>query len=385
MVATIKKPDFRRNDVATSRLDAAIASRDERPMPDADDYQGGERPDANKRFILLTGDDLRQLPALEWCVHGVLPATGVVALYGASGSGKSFLALDLAAHIPDGTDWFGRRVKQHPTVMLALEGEGGIRGRADAWERAHDRKLPDGLRLVLQNFNLVGDVPELAAAILAAVGPGAVVFIDTLNRAAPLADENSSRDMGEILAAAKALQRLTAGLIILVHHCGKDAARGLRGHSSLFAAMDAAVEVVRDGTRREWKVAKSKDGADGAAFPFRLDLVELEPDEEGDPVTSCVIRPDETPQDATRSRLPRGGNQKVVLEALSDLLRKSATTGKARAPAHRPCVETEAAVEAISSRLTCEPLRRKERTRQALTGLISSGVVMSGEGWLWLP
>jgi putative DNA primase/helicase len=112
--------------------------------------------------------------------------------------------------------------------------------------------------MMLQPFKLTDgqDVLDLAAVVPA----GAVVVVDTLNRAAPTADENSSRDMGEILEAAKTLQTLTRGLVVLVHHTGKNAAAGLRGHSSLFAAMDAAIEVSREGDRREWKVAKSKDG-----------------------------------------------------------------------------------------------------------------------------
>lgn len=75
----------------------------------------------------------------------------------------------------------------------------------------------------------------------------------------------------------------------------------------------------------------------------------------------------------------------MVLDALGELLRKSAAFGKAGALPQRPCVQTEAAVEAIAPRLPCEPLRQKERTRQALTGLLASGVLMSREGWLWLP
>ena len=102
---------------------------------------------------------------------------------------------------------------------------------------------------VVQSFNLTTaqDLADMAA----------VVFIDTLNRAAPTADENSSRDMGEILEAAKRLQSKTGGLVMLVHHTGKDASKGLRGHSSLFAAIDSAVDVRRDGDSREWKVAKA--------------------------------------------------------------------------------------------------------------------------------
>jgi phage/plasmid primase-like uncharacterized protein len=339
-----------------------------------------------QRFRLLNSSDLHALPPLAWCVRGVLPAHGLASVYGPSGSGKSFLVLDAAAAIAGGAEWFGYRVKPAPVVYCALEGEAGFRVRVAAWEQAKGRRLPAGLRLVLQSFKLTDpqDVADMAAAVLTA-GAGAVVILDTLNRAAPEADENASADMGRILEAAKALQRLTGGLVLVVHHTGKDATRGLRGHSSLFAALDAAVEVTREGDRREWKVAKAKDGQDGAGHPFRLEVVDLGEDDEGETVTSCVIAPDESPQDVTRSRLPKGGNQKVVLDALGELLRKSATFGRAGAPPVRPCVQLESAVEAIAKRLTCEPKRQKERVRQALTGLTASGVVTCREGWLWLP
>lgn len=364
---------------------------------DANDYGQREGLDAlevllskargpAQRFRLLGSEELRGLPPLAWWVRGVLPAQGLASIYGPSASGKSFLALDLTATGADGGAWFGYRVKPRPVVYCALEGEAGFRLRVAAWEHANGRTLPAGLRLVLQPFKLTEpqDVTDLAAAVLTA-GRGAVVVLDTLNRAAPEADENASSDMGCILEAAKHLQRLTDGLVVLVHHTGKDATKGLRGHSSLFAALDAAVEVTREGERREWKVAKAKDGQDGAGHPFALDVVDLGTDDEGEAVTSCVVVPDEAPQDKTRSRLPKGGNQKVVLDALGDLLRKSATFGKAGAPPQRPCIEQEAAVDGIAPRLVVESHRRKERTWQALRGLAGNGVVVSRDGWLWLP
>lgn len=339
-----------------------------------------------QRFRLLGSADLHKLPPLAWRVRGVLPAQGLAGVYGPSGSGKSFLVLDAAAAIAEGAGWFGYRVKPAPVVYCALEGEAGFRLRVAAWEQAKGRTLPAGLRLVLQPFKLteLQDIDDLAAAVRTA-GAGAVTILDTLNRAAPDSDENASADMGRIIEAAKALQRMTDGLVVVVHHTGKDATKGLRGHSSLFAALDATLEVTREGDRREWKVGKAKDGQDGARHPFRLEVVDLGEDDDGETVTSCAVMPDDSPQDMTRSRLPRGGNQKVVLDALGELLRKSPAFGRAGAPPARPCAETESAVEAIALRLTCEPLRRKERTRQALTGLVASGVLTCREGWLWLP
>jgi hypothetical protein len=344
-----------------------------------------EPPKPEPRFKLWNSSELRSLPPQSWRVRGVLPSHGVCAVFGASGSGKSFLTLDMAAAIAEGGAWFGYRVKPAPVAYAVLEGEGGFRLRVAAWEQANARPLPDALRLVLQGFKLTEaqDVRDLAAAVLA-LGAGAVTIVDTLNRAAPGADENSSQDMGAIIEGAKELQRLTAGLVVLVHHSGKDAARGMRGHSSLIAALDAAIEVTRTDDRREWKVTKAKDGEDGNAHAFRLEVVELGEDEDGEGVTSCVVKEDATPEGATRSRVPKGGNQRIAYDALCELLKKSHTFGRAGAPAYRPCVELEPSVEAIAPRLMCEPVRKKERTRQALTGLVATGVLCCREGWLWM-
>ena len=204
------------------------------------------------RFKLLNSADLHALPPLAWRVRGVLPAQGIASVYGPSASGKSFLVLDMAAAIAEGRNWFGYRVVTCPVGYVCLEGAAGLRLRVEAWEQHHGRTLPAGLRLVLQSFKLTEpqDVADLAAAVLSA-GAGAVTFIDTLNASAPGIDENASRDMGLVLEAAKCLQAMTGGLVTAIHHSGKDATRGLRGHSSLFAALDAAVEVSRDGDRRE--------------------------------------------------------------------------------------------------------------------------------------
>ena len=81
--------------------------------------------------------------------------------------------------------------------------------------------------------------------------------------------------MGRIISNAQLLQRETNGLVVLIHHTGKDASRGARGHSSLFASLDAAIEVKRTRRGREWHRAKVKDGEDGVTTPFRLEQLSL--------------------------------------------------------------------------------------------------------------
>jgi hypothetical protein len=250
---------------------------------------------------LKTARELVNEYGLEWRVKGVLPSRGLAQIYGESRAGKSFLVLDLAAAIVEGRSWFDRRVAQAPVVYVGLEGESGLRQRVQAWEAHHQRPLPPTLRFFLgEPFDIRRDVSDLAAI----VEPGSVVFIDTQNRAAPDADENSSRDMGAILQGAKLLHVRTSGLVVLVTHKAKHAepGKGPRGHSSQLAAMDAVLEVTRSSNNlRSWRVEKAKDAEDGGVHGFRLDVVSLGIDADGDEVSSCVVVPTQDAHDAAAS------------------------------------------------------------------------------------
>lgn len=338
------------------------------------------------RYRLQSADDLLNAPPLRWLVRGVLPATGFAAVYGPSGSGKSFLALDLCAAIADGSEWFGRRVTAAPVAYVCLEGEAGLSKRAKAWSVRNRRGLPDRLRFITQPLDLrqSADIADLSAAVVAAGGRGGLLVIDTLNRAAPGADENTSTDMGELIEASKELQRRIGGVVLLVHHTGKDGTKGLRGHSSLYAALDAAIEVSRTDNHREWSIAKSKDDADGERNAFILRMVELGDDEDGEPVTSCVIDVDDSPAVAARP-MPRGKTQGVVYAVLKALLRESKDFGKAGAPVGRPCVEVETVVPIIAERLLCRPDQRQFQVRRALTAMTGEGeIYQTAQGWLWV-
>lgn len=339
------------------------------------------------RFSLMMGADIAALRPLPWAIRGVLPAEGVAAVYGATASGKSFAVLDMGQAIAAGGDWFGHAVKEaRPVVYCALEGEGGISGRV----KAHQCRYGDSganMRYLLQPFNLLNpaEVEALGAAVLAAGCGNGVVILDTLNRAAPGADENDSKAMGQIIAGAKALQSRCGGLVLLVHHTGKDTSKGLRGHSSLLAALDAAIEVRRDGERREWLLTKSKDGEDGAAHPFRLEQVAIGTDQDGEPLTSCVVVPDQGGVFSKPPMLPKSGHQRAIYDALRTLLPFAADRGLGGAPADTPCLAIEAAIEATRAKLICEPKRQTERARIAISGLVDRGLICHGEGYLWLP
>lgn len=254
------------------------------PVPSPQAYSG------QTAFRLLDRAAIMAQPQLRWRVKGIYPESGIAAIYGASGSGKSFLAKDLAICIAKGARWFGHRVSASAVTYIMLEAEAGLRNRVQAWEDHNKQQIPPTFLAMAQPFELADD--EQVEQLGAVLPQGGVTIIDTLNRAAPGLDENSSQDMGRILADMKRLQAITNGLVIIVHHTGKDASKGLRGHSSLHAGLDGAIEVERVAASRFWSAAKVKDGEDGKRVAFKLHVIDLGKDADGDPMTSCAVGPD---------------------------------------------------------------------------------------------
>ena len=340
------------------------------------------------RFPILSADDLAGMPPAGYAIKHVFPSVGIAAIYGPSSSGKTFLALDMASRCVDGLPWFHYRTRPRPVVYIGLEGIGGLAQRVQAYRIANGDDAGRRVRFITGPLHIMNpqDADELAKSIREAGADNGTTIVDTMNAASPGADENSSADMGRIIAGAKRLQAAVGGLVVLIHHTGKDASRGLRGHSSLLAALDAAIEVTRIDDRREWTIAKAKDGTDGQSHPFKLIVVELGEDEDGEPLTSCVVAPVEAADAAVKRALPPpGGNQRLAYVAISTALKDGRNYGMGKAPPTRPCIELEKAIDAAAACLPCEPKRRRERAQQAITALVSRGSLAHNEGWLWLP
>lgn len=277
------------------------------------------------RYQLQSAADLMNKPPMKWLIRDVLPATGLAALYGPPGSGKSFLLLDMCIALARGTPWFGHFVQAPtPVVYVILEGQNGFGQRLKAWSAEYGAPIPEQLRFLMQPFNLRErtDVDDLCKAVLSYGGQDGVIVIDTLSRATLGTDENSAIDMGELIAACAQIQQKTNGMVVVVHHTGKTEGKGLRGHSSLNGAVDCAIETLRASDYREWTLTKSRDSADGLRNCFKLKLVEIEPDESGHVLTSYVVEPMDGPALMPKKKLP------APLQAIKPILEElSKTTG----------------------------------------------------------
>lgn len=303
----------------------APASPDE--FPTAEQIDAAEQA-APLKYEFKPLGVLRQGRKLSWIVKGVLPKAQLAALYGASGSGKTFFALDLAMSIARGLDWRGHRVKQTNVAYVVAEGADGFLLRAGAYAQHHGIEDIDAvpMRAITSAPNLrdTKDVRELIRGIKAFGGVGLVV-VDTLAQTTPGANENASEDMSPAIANCQAIHAATGAMVLLVHHSGKDAARGMRGWSGMRGALDAEIEVARGLTGRVATLTKAKDGADGAEWGFELEVVQMGVDEDLDPVTSCVVVEREVNKAKTVGR--KLGAVEALVNAVIQEFAEAQTTG----------------------------------------------------------
>ena len=266
--------------------------------PDSHDSHGSRN---GSRFHLLPADDLDKLPPLRWLIDKEIPAESFMVLYGPTGSGKSFVALDYALRIAQGA----------PVVYVAAEGAHGYAARKLAWCRHH--KLPAGKLFfiaVAPNLLDTADVAEIVAAV-AEVQP-VLIVVDTLARTMIGGDENTQRDMGLFVAACDRLRLATAGTVLVVHHTGRNGNHE-RGSTVLRGASDQVISIDNDDGLIRLACEKSKDSA---GFPQRgLRLVTVETGrllEDGAPETSCVVLPSD--QVIIAGTLTKNG--RILLETL---------------------------------------------------------------------
>ena len=270
------------------------AELDAKQEPAPQEEEAPPQQNAPPQFTPLTCEDVLNLPPVEWAVEDLIVAQGIGQIFGQSGAGKTFLALDLAHALITGGEWYGHRItKPRPVVYIGLEGRAGLRKRIQAITQVKNHGKPyhsGDLTVFLPDHFDITDSDHVAA-IAAACPKGAVVFIDTQNQAAAHLNENASEDMGRLIRNTQTLARLVDGCAILIAHAGKDASKGVRGHSSQMGAMDFQIEVTRaQGSKvRQWTAYKVKDGEDGEKHAFELDRVQVGVKEDGRPIFSCVV------------------------------------------------------------------------------------------------
>ena len=330
----------------TSELDVTTPARlnNSAETPVIEELELPQVPLQREGFKLEAWDSIEDEP-VEWLIQGIIPQRSFVALYAPPASFKSFIALDIAECIATGRAFLGNKItKQGAVLYIAGEGHGGIGSRIKALKTHHKTPVGAPVYFLRRQVNLRSsktDLQDLVAAIddLKAIHDinFELIIIDTLARAFGGGNENASEDMGAFITAAGAIQgRYECGLLV-VHHAGKDATKGLRGHSSLLGAVDTELEIIRIEGAQPPKgilhISKQKDGEDGQRIGFKM--VEVSSSNlniaHDDSTSSLAVEADEemdTTQKATKEKnkdgLDRKGNgpvQQLALTCLHDAIK----------------------------------------------------------------
>lgn len=265
---------------------------------------------------------------LTQIVEDTLTAGGLSVMYGESNSGKSFLACDMDCSIASGSKWLGKRTVQGAVLYVAGEGSESIKMRVLAWKQHHG--INPMLAVIPVAINLldpaadVSKVIDAAATVSAHYGmPVTKITIDTLARAFGGGNENASEDMGAVIANADRIRAATKAHVMAVHHAGKDAAKGSRGHSSLKAATDTEIEVTAEESTKlhTARITKQRDlGSRGEEMTAKFSVVEMGKDQWGKAITTCVVEATDL-KPAGKATKKRGAE---LREAIKDVLLEQA-------------------------------------------------------------
>ena len=320
--------------------------------------------------LIRTANDVgREYEDIDWIVDDLIPEQAVGMIFGASGTFKSFIAIDLCCHVANGMDFIGKETRKAPVLYLASEGGAGIYRRIQAWHKHHGLPISDDIWLV--TTPLILTVKEQLEALVAAmhrmkVKP-ALVVIDTLSQTFA-GDENSSNDIASYIRAINTDVRAQFGCsAIIIHHTGHNASDRPRGSSAMMANLDFLLGVFKpdpEAPTARVMVSKQKDGDKLEDMYFTMEHMPLGVNKKGKPASSLVS----TYNDALRAA---GGKTSKYDLVIMNLLE----SGK--------IVSEDDMRKAIKDETECSPDTARQGVRRSLMKLVNAGYVRRAGADAW--
>lgn len=288
---------------------------------------------AGSRFRLMSDEEVESLEPARGILGNVLFEDSIAFLYGRPGRWKSFVAIDWGLSIATEHAWHGRPVVGGDVVYIAAEGARSIGARIRAWKQYHGVTGRTRFKVLGVPVHLLDpeQVLDLCATIRAQTSDLRLVMIDTLARSMAGGDENATKDANAVFDAADIIKREFGSCVLLIHHTGKDGAKGMRGNSAFLGNADTVIRVASD-DRTDGKERlevgetitliseKPKDAEPFADIRLTTERVALASDT-SDLRTSLVI----TPTTAAARPASRPARLTVEQQQALDVLRGSPT------------------------------------------------------------
>jgi len=276
---------------------------------DVNDFvQGGgdlasllETKSENKPWLIPADEYDKEPKPIDWLVKHWLQQHGTAMIHGASGSGKSFVALDWSMRIASTLETWGDEKLNHGTVIyLAGEGHQGLHARVAAWKQHNEEKKLD---MYISSGGLDLDKPEgLYKTITEIRSTGVVpvlIVVDTLHRFNS-GNERDEADVRKMLQSCSLLTDEFGATVMFVHHTGvnPEAQDRGRGSGSWKAALDNEFSVKQKDGKVCISQKKMKDTEERPDVWLEMKQIAVNGwyDEDGEPVTSVVLEPSDAPK-----------------------------------------------------------------------------------------
>ena len=269
-------------------------------------------------LFISVGDLLTQPDKDNWLIKNYLELDSTTLLYGASGSGKSFVAVDMACSIATGTSWQGQDTEEGAVFYIAGEGHSGFKKRFRAWQQENNVTL-QGKPLFLSqttiglpdDTNLYKLIDEIDLLVAETGHKPKLIILDTLARCL-IGDENFAKDIGGFIQALDTLRLKYWCCVLTVHHTGHNETNRARGSSALKAAMDTELSLKDTKGTIELSITKQKNHEAPASLHFKLEQIDL-----GNNINSAVMTSTDKP--ITKDSGKIGKNELILLNALQEL------------------------------------------------------------------
>ncbi len=244
-----------------------------------------ELPKTMDAEFVTQADLVQSLRPVDWLIDGVLEARATGLLSGAHSTYKSTIAIDWVHAVASGRPWLGRPARKGAAVVIAGEGVRGLSARSNAWGKEHSMSQDDLAALpVLWSKAAVQvmDAERMGRAVVTikdmledryGCKEPDLVVVDTLNKNFAGGDENSASDITTFFE--RLARAFPKSCILVVHHFGKDKAKGSRGSSALDAGGDFLYHVAAEGKDVTLTARKMKDADKPDQIRMKAVVLEL--------------------------------------------------------------------------------------------------------------
>ena len=286
--------------------------------------QDSSEPKKPLDFKLVSANELmtREI-SHDWQVKGLFEHGNIGQIFGATGSGKSFVVLDMGYCIASGINYHGRKTKQGNVVYICGEGFSGLSRRLHALQNKYEQDITNKFFISEQPAAFMDiSVTSAVCEAVKAVGDVSLVVVDTYHRNMGGGNENSADDFGAVLRNIDTFLKPLGVTVLIIHHSGHEATGRSRGSSSIRAAMDFEYQTTLSSQGLTLSNTKMKDATTPATMLFDFVPVTLGEDEDGESITSAYLNASEVGEHGGGKKVRKKLNARddAILQTLNDAI-----------------------------------------------------------------